>query len=440
MKWLRDLWGKMTGTPPQEARASRGELSVFLGGGSGSSSGEYVTEETALTYSAVYCAVGLLSGTLARLPVHVYRARPDGPERVVGHPVDRLLNVAPNDESEACVLREAWLAWTLLWGTGFLEVEKTVGGDPLALWLLESTRMRPWRDSNRKLWWICTPAPDGHGGGPMRPEKVLSFPAFTLDGICGKSPIRLAREGIGLALASERYGATFFGSGGVPSGTLEHPGKLTEKGLKELRESWRREHEGAGRQNRTAILEEGMKYNKIGVPPDDRQFLSTRKFQIAEVARWYRIPPHMLGDLERATFSNIEQQSINFLDYSLSYWIERQEQIFNRKLLTEDERKAGFYCETVTQALVRADMKTRYDCYNIGRQGGWLSVNKILKFENQPGIGPAGDVYLQPLNMVPAGTPAPPPKNEPPPAKPKEDPVPPDDEEEGEVDGVEPVV
>lgn len=214
--------------------------------------------------------------------------------------------------------------------------------------------------------------------------------------------MRLAREAIGMALATEEYGARFFGNGAKPGGVLEHPGKLSKEAQDRLRTSWNEMHQGLSKQHRIAILEEGMSYKQIGIPPEDAQFLETRKFQLNEIARIFRIPPHLVGDLERATFSNVEQQSIDFVVHTIRPWLVRWEQAIKLKLFTPTERRR-FFAEFVADGLLRGDIKSRYEAYAIGRQNGWLSADDIRELENMnPLPDDTGKVYLVPLNMVPA--------------------------------------
>jgi hypothetical protein len=202
-------------------------------------------------------------------------------------------------------------------------------------------------------------------------------------------------------MAAERYGATVFGNGAVPGGVLRHPGELSDKAYDRLVASWAERHQGLSNAQRLAILEEGMEYVKIGIPPEDAQFLETRKYQRSEIAAIFRVPLHMIGDLERATFSNIEHQSVEFLTNSLAPWLRRREQRYNRSLLVGTERQR-YFVEYLVDALLRGDTQTRYAAYAIGRQWGWLSVNDIRARENMNPVD-GGEEYLVPMNMAPAG-------------------------------------
>ena len=372
-----------------------GRVAGIFGGSS--RAGEYVDEDSAMAFSAVYRAVTLIAGTEACLPLHVYRSVGGDHRRQDGHPLELLLNRSPNDEQDAVILRETWVSQCLRYGRSFLEVERNGYGEPVALWQTIPPDVVPMRahDARRTLYYRL-------GSAEVPASKLVHLNAIGPDGICGWSPIRQARETIGLGLAAERYGATFFGNGGRPSGMYEVPHRLNDLDRKAMREQLGREHGTADAAGRIMILEGGAKYTPTSVPPEDAQFLLTRKFQISEIARWYGVAPHLLGDLDRATFSNIEQQGAEFLIYSLTYWLTRIRQCLDRRLLTPEERAAGFYLQHRTEALFRSDLSTRYAAYQVGRNGGWMSVNEIRSREDLPRID-GGDAYLEPLNMRPVG-------------------------------------
>jgi HK97 family phage portal protein len=234
----------------------------------------------------------------------------------------------------------------------------------------------------------------------LRPEDVLHIPGLGFDGLVGYSPIAMAKNAIGLAIATEEYGSKFFANGATPGAVLEHPGLV--KDYEKLRESWNQAFRGSGNANKVAILEEGMKYTPISISPEQAQFLETRKFQINEIARIFRVPPHMVGDLEKSSFSNIEQQSLEFVKYTLDPWVVRWEQSIMRRLLTPDEKRT-YYVKFNLDGLLRGDYQSRMNGYAIGRQNGWMSANDIRELENLDRI-PAeegGDLYLINGNMLP---------------------------------------
>jgi HK97 family phage portal protein len=370
-----------------------------LGGGK-AASGVTVNENTALKSTAVFACVRILAETVASLPLPVYRRLPGGgKERATDHYLYPLLHDQPNPEMTSFEFRETLMGHLALWGNAYAEIQRNGAGEVVALWPLRPDRMRVSRD-DQGLQYKYT-LPDGTTA-VLRQRNIMHIRGLSGDGLVGYSPIRMAREAIGLALATEEFGARFFGQGSRPSGVLEHPGKLSKEAKENLRESWERMHSGLSGAHRIAILEEGMKWTQIGIPPEDAQFLETRKFQVTEIARIFRIPPHMLADLERATFSNIEHQSIEFVVHTIRPWLVRWEQAFKRDLFLPGEREI-YFAEFLVDGLLRGDIESRYRAYATARQWGWMSANDVRELENMNPI-PGGDVYLIPLNMVPAGS------------------------------------
>jgi len=234
----------------------------------------------------------------------------------------------------------------------------------------------------------------------LYPTDVLHIPGLGFDGLVGYSPIAMAKNAIGMAIACEEYGAKFFANGAAPGGVLEHPG--TVKDPARIRESWQNTFGGSANANKVAVLEEGMKYTPIAISPEQAQFLETRKFQINEIARIFRVPPHMVGDLEKSSFSNIEQQSLEFVKYTLEPWVIRWEQSISRSLLSRDEKKQ-YFVKFNLEGLLRGDYQSRMNGYATARQNGWMSANDIRELENLDRI-PAedgGDLYLINGNMLP---------------------------------------
>lgn len=230
---------------------------------------------------------------------------------------------------------------------------------------------------------------------------MLHIPGFGFNGLVGLSPIAVARQAIGLGLAAEEFGARFFGNGTNLGGVVKHPGKLSDQAAKNLRSSINETYSGLGQSHRVMLLEEGMDFVKVGIPPEDAQFLETRKFQVEEIARIFRVPPHMIGELSRATFNNIEHQSIEFVVHTIRPWLVRWEQVMKWKLFLPSERKS-FFAEFVVDGLLRGDIKNRYAAYAIGRQNGWLSADDIREMENlNPLPDGQGQIYLVNGNMVP---------------------------------------
>jgi len=255
------------------------------------------------------------------------------------------------------------------------------------------------RDSNGRLFYLYqrsnedSPSLGKDSQVYLAPSDVLHIPGLGFDGLVGYSPIAMAKNAVGLAIATEEYGAKFFANGAAPGGVLEHPGTI--KDPQKIKESWNAAYQGSGNSHRVAVLEEGMKYQPIGISPEQAQFLETRKFQINEIARIFRVPPHMLADLEKSSFSNIEQQSLEFVKYTLDPWVVRWEQSMCRALLMESE-KSKLFIKFNVDGLLRGDYVSRMSGYATARQNGWMSANDIRELENLDRI-PAelgGDLYL----------------------------------------------
>lgn len=371
----------------------------FSGGGK-AASGVTVNETTALNATAVFSAVDILSRTLASLPLPVYhRLQGGGKERATDHPLYVLLHDLPNPEMTSFELRQALMGHLALWGNAFAEIERDNGGRVIGLWPLRPDRMQVRRDERGLRYEYSL---SSGSGVVLRQRNVMHIRGLSSDGIVGYSPIRLAREAIGLSLATEEFGARFFGNGSRPGGVLQHPGKLSEDASKRLKKSWEEMHQGLTQAHRVAILEEGMTWQQVGIPPEDAQFLETRKFQVTEIARIFHVPPHMLADLERSTFSNIEHQGIEFVVHTMRPWLVCWEQAIKRDLFLSAERNT-YFAEFLVDGLLRGDTKSRYEAYAVGRQNGWLSADDIRELENMnPLPDGQGKIYLVNGNMVPA--------------------------------------
>ena len=375
----------------------------FLGG---STSGKTVTERSAMQMTAVYSCVRILAEAIAGLPLHLYTYKEDGgKEKAIGHPLYLLLHDEPNPEMSYFVFRETLMTHLLLWGNAYAQIIRNGKGEVVALYPLMPNRMTVDRDSSGQLFYSYqmnnSDAPTMKTGTViLKPSDVLHIPGLGFDGLVGYSPIAMAKNAIGLAIATEEYGAKFFANGATPGGLLEYPG--TVKDPDRVRESWNKGFSGSQNAGKVAILEEGMKYTPISIAPEQAQFLETRKFQINEIARIFRVPPHMVGDLEKSSFSNIEQQSLEFVKYTLDPWVVRWEQSLSRALFTPEEKKKYFFKFNV-EGLLRGDYQSRMNGYATARQNGWMSANDIRELENLDRI-PAeegGDLYLINGNMLP---------------------------------------
>ncbi len=374
-----------------------------LRGGIGTASGVLVSDEGALAYGAVLACVRVLSESVATLPCILYeRTEQDGQagkRRASEHPLYRVLHTQPNPEMTSFEFWEMAIVHLLLWGNFYAEIVVDGRGEVAALWPIPPRMVTPKRLANRRLVYDLEIPNDPR---TFDAEWVFHVASMRTNGLRGLSVVGQAREAIGLGMAAERYGASVFGNGIVPGGVLEHPGELSDGAYERLQATWKDRHQGLENAHRLAILEEGMKYSKIGVPPEDAQFLETRKFQRSEIAGMFRVPPHMIGDLDRATFSNIEHQSTEYVVYSLQPWLKRIEmRALVSLLLRRDQER--YFAEFLVDGLLRGDAVSRNQAYATARQWGWMSVNEIRAREN---LNPVqdGDVYLQPLNMLPAGS------------------------------------
>ena len=371
--------------------------SFFFGN---TSSGKPVNETTAMQMTAVYSCVRILSETVAGLPLNVYKYNDSGgKEKAFKHPLYRLLHDEPNPEMTSFAFRETLMSHLLLWGNAYAQIIRNARGEVIALYPLMPNKMTVDRDQNGRLFYSYQRGaedPKTLGSDSrvyLMPEDVLHIPGLGFDGLIGYSPIAMAKNAIGLAIATEEYGAKFFANGAAPSGVLEHPGTI--KDPQRVKESWNSAYQGSANAHKIAVLEEGMKYTPIGIAPEQAQFLETRKFQINEIARIFRVPPHMLADLEKSSFSNIEQQSLEFVKYTLDPWVVRWEQSMCRVLFSESE-KPSYFIKFNVDGLLRGDYASRMSGYATARQNGWMSANDIRELENLDRIAPelGGDLYL----------------------------------------------
>lgn len=368
-------------------------------------SGKNVNEMTALQTTAVYACVRILAEAIASLPIHVYRHTEVGKEQDVNHQLYYLLHDEPNPDMTSFVFRETLMSHLLIWGNAYAQIIRDGRGQVLALYPLLPDRVSVKRDDKGELYYVYQRSEEDNpnfkdkGNIILKKSEVLHVPGLGFDGLIGYSPIAMAKNAVGMTLATEEYGASFFANGANPGGVLEHPGIL--KDPSKVRESWNQVYQGTNNSHKVAVLEEGMSYKTIGIPPNEAQFLETRKFQINEIARLYRIPPHMVGDLEKSSFSNIEQQSLEFVKYTLDPWVVRFEQAFQKALLLSDEKKTYFIKFNV-DGLLRGDYQSRMNGYAIGRQNGWLSTNDIRRLEDMNPLSKeeGGDLYLVNGNMT----------------------------------------
>ena len=379
---------------PQNRTAGSG-YAFYMGG---STAGKVVTERSAMQMTAVYSCVRILAEAIAGLPLHLYRYTDDGgKEKAVDHPLYALLHDEPNPEMSSFVFRETLMTHLLLWGNAYAQIIRNGKGEVVALYPLMPNKMTVDRDEQGHLFYSYQRSNDealkDNGTVILLPSDILHIPGLGFDGLVGYSPIAMAKNAIGLAIATEEYGAKFFANGAAPSGVLEHPGTI--KDPSRVRDAWQSQFGGSSNSGKVAVLEEGMKYTPISISPEQAQFLETRKFQINEIARIFRVPPHMVGDLDKSSFSNIEQQSLEFVKYTLDPWVIRWEQSLQRSLLLPGE-KGKYFIKLNVDGLLRGDYQSRMNGYAVGRQNGWFSANDIREMENMNPIPDeeGGNLYL----------------------------------------------
>ncbi|HML40359.1 MAG TPA: phage portal protein [Bellilinea sp.] len=361
-----------------------------------------MTPERSLQSSAVWACVRLLAESAAALPLHLYQRQAGGRRRAEGHPLYGVLHDAANDEMTAYELRRLQMVQLGLRGNSYAYIEWNNRGDITALWPINPASVAILREAgtNRRWYGVELPERFGRQWVVLPDERIWHLRGLGVDGEVGLTPIQVHRNSIGLALATEDYGSRFFSNGAQPGFVLVHPNKLSDSAYTRLKEAWENRHMGLENAHKVAILEEGLKPEKLGVSPEEAQFLETRKFQVSEIARIYHVPPHMVGDLDKATFSNIEHQGIEFVVYSLMPWLINLEQSAGLKLLTPTERKTYFVKHSV-EGLLRGDTASRYAAYAVARQWGWMSANDVRELEDMNPVE-GGDIYLVPMNMMAA--------------------------------------
>ena len=364
-------------------------------------SGEKVDEQSAMQISTVYACVRLLAETVAALPLHLYRYTDDGKgkESAFEHPLYRILYRQPNDEMSSFIWRETMMTHLLLWGNAYSQIIRDGRNNVLGLYPLLPENVEVDRDEQGQLYYIYHAYTDEVPGEQnqdiyFRKDEILHIPGLGFNGLVGFSPIAMMKNSLGTTLAVEKYGASFFKNGAQPSGVLEHPGVL--KDPQKIRDNWTAVYGGPNNAHRVAVLEEGMAYKAISLPPEDSQFLSTRQFGVEEICRIFRVPPHMVQSLEHATFSNIEHQSIDFVVHTLTPWLVRFEQAIIKDLLLEEEQDVLFPKFNV-DGLLRGDYQSRMNGYATGISNGFLSPNDIHRLENMdliPAEEGGDDYYL----------------------------------------------
>ena len=391
------MFGKPRDTPevPDIQNNVRDSGTLFVFGQS--TSGERVDEKSAMQIATVYACVRLLAESVASLPLHLYRVTNDegGKEKARDHPLYKILYRQANPEMTSFSFREVMMTHLLLWGNAYAQIVRDGKNGVLGLYPLLPENVEIDRDDGGNLYYIYHAYTDEVPGENnkdivFKREEILHIPGLGFNGLVGFSPIAMMKNALGTTLAVERYGSSFFRNGAQPSGVLEHPGVL--KNPDRIRQNWSDVYGGANNAHKVAVLEEGMSYKPISLPPEDSQFLSTREFDVEEICRIFRVPPHLVQDLKRSTFNNIEHQGISYVQYTLMPWLERFEQAIIKDVLVDTEQDEYFPKFNV-DGLLRGDYKSRMEGYAVGFSNGFLSPNDIRKLENMDPI-PNGDVYV----------------------------------------------
>lgn len=392
------VWGAISRRASSwwSGKTTWGSWSYLVPSGYNSRSGVTVTPESALSLAAAYAAINVIATDVSSLPLKVYRRRRDGGRDEANDiPLSGLLSRSPNGETTSLRFRQALMGHVLGWGNGYAEISFDGDGAPTAMDILDPGATAPERiPQNKRLFYRTS------GGRTVPPYRVLHLAGLGFDGLKGYSPITQAREAVGLGLAAENFGCTFFGNGTWPGLVLESPQKLSKEAISNLKEQWESLHRGGDNAHRVAVLEMGMKASRVTISPEDAQFLETRKFQVVEIARLYRLPPHKIGDYSQSHLANIEAANLDYVTTVLVPWCAMIEQEINLKLLTEEQRRAGYYAEHNMTALLRGDMRARAEFYTKMRDLAAISPNEIREKENLNPVD-GGDLYLAPLNMAP---------------------------------------
>lgn len=383
---------------PFGRRTQSSSLEALLESGA-SGAGIHVTDDSAMELSSVYACVRVIAETVASLPLMVYK-RTGERSRVIDrkHPLFKVLHRRPNPWMTAFTFRETMVGHLVLRGNAYARIVRNGGGDVAQLWPLHPASVAPFLRGDELFYRV-------NQGGTVKEyprTQILHLRGMGGDGVTGYSPIRQAREAVALALACEQSGTKLFGNGSSPGGILTHDGMLKPEQKARIKRDWEAAQSGLANRHRVVVLDSALKWDKVGVDPQDAQFLETRRFQLAEIARWFRVPLHLLQDLENASYATVEQQGIDFTVHCVRPWCERIEQELVAQLFSEADQEDFFPKHTI-DGLLRGDQASRFASYATARQWGWMSVNDILALEDRNPIGPEGDVYLQPMNMVPAG-------------------------------------
>jgi HK97 family phage portal protein len=374
------------------------DLEWLMTGSLGTASGQVVNQETALKIAAFQSCIRVIAETIGSLPLKVFEVVDAGSRPAPGHPLFTLLRRRPNGWQTSMEWREMMTAHCamrgnaysfILWGENFRTGAKYIR----ELIPLNPDRMTVKQNADFSVVYQYSKA-DGTVGN-FNQDQIFHLRGMTLDGFDGVSMIKYARETLGKSLGMQEYSAKLFANNAQPGLVLSKDGRLSDDAQRRLKEQF----DGSRNAHKTLILEEGLKAERISFSAEDTQFIETVKLTRSEIAGLFRVPPHMIGDLDRATFSNIEEQNIAFVTHCIRPWATRWEQALGKSLFINEDR---FYPEINLEGLLRGNILSRYQAYAIGRNWGWLSANDIRRKENENSIGEQGDVYLQPVNMTAA--------------------------------------
>lgn len=421
-----ELVGVFGSDPAAEAKAEQ-RSGVEYGGDGGinnpaiwSDGCRYVSEDRAMAYTAWWAGVTAISCTAAALPLSVFERTAVGRSKIWNHPVSRLLDDEPNTETDALAFREAIFSHAINWGNGYAEIERDRQGNPLSLWLITPDRVRPRRDFNGALYYEV--GPRGYSLGYYSQDGAFAeVPAadmfhlkgFGYDGLVGYNPVRLFNEALQMGVSAEKYGVAWFDNNVRPGGFIKHPGKPSKETREQIRNDFVDFHSGAGKAGRIGMLWEGMDFSPYNVPPEVALFLDTRRYQISEIARILRVPPSILYELSESHYDNLEGLREDFRSFTMLGWLQRFEREARRKLLPVG---GNLYIRHNFDGLLRADIQKRFAAYAVARQWGWLCVDEIRELEDRDPLPEGkGQVWLEPLNMKPAGEETPAPTEPPPP-------------------------
>jgi HK97 family phage portal protein len=360
-----------------------------------------VDADRAMTYTAVFACVRVLSETLASLPIKLYKRLPNGDKQDLSSETTYdMLHSKPNDEMTPFAFKECMMTNLNLGGNAYAQKLRNKSGEIVQLYPIIPARVRLERNKEAPYNLIYYVRQNGGTEKPLTRSDILHIPGLSIDGINGLTPIGYAAKAVKLGLQYENFGYKFFKNGARPSGYIELPNELSDQAFEHMKKEFNEKFSGEDNAGKTPIFEGGAKYTQLTVNQADAQYLESRKFQTEEIARIYRVPLHLIQNLDGATFSNIEQQSLEFVIYTMLPWAKRWEEALNVQVLTDEQRKAGWFYEFSMDALLRGDIVSRYSAYATARQWGWLNVNDILRMENRNGIGAIGNKYLEPMNMV----------------------------------------